>query len=194
MAVVEASESKELQELIGFEYYDEYTPLYMSETWTDELLVENNALFAKRGLADIMEYVVVGGRNAIKFKGPEAAKYLAMHEDSNRRVAEFHQSELYKNMQAVAAAEDTKLAAGLYTAEELEQIKAPARWLAEQPRMCDLFTAEELKEYPTWTRLRIDNPQWEADRDNLHKLYEEGARRTSVWREDRKAKALQLGE
>jgi hypothetical protein len=194
MAEVEASESKELQEFIGFHEYYEGQPPCFAKTWTDEDLVSGNALFAKRGLADIMEQVVVGGRNAIKFKGPEAAEYLALHEDSNRRTAEFRQSDFYKNMQAEAAACEAKLAAGQYTAEELEQIKAPARWLREQPMMCDLFTAEELKEFPRWTCLRRDNPQCEADRDKLRKLYEEAERRQNVWLVDRKAKTLQLGE
>ena len=97
-------------------------------------------------------------------------------------------------MQAEAAACEAKLKAGQYTAEELEQIKAPARWLREQPRMCDLFTAEELEEYPRWTCMRRDNPQYEADRDKLRKLYEEAERRQNVWLVDRKAKTLQLGE
>ena len=84
MAVVEASESKELQEFIGFQEYYEDQPPCFAKTWTDEDLVSGNALFAKQGLADIMEQVVVNGRNAIKFKGPQAAEYLALYEDSNR--------------------------------------------------------------------------------------------------------------
>jgi len=196
MAEVEASESKELQEFIGFHEYYEGQPPCFAKTWTDEDLVSGNALFAKQGLADIMEQVVVGGRNAIKFKGPQAAEYLAFHEDSNRRTAEFRQSDFYKNMQAEAAACEAKLKAGLYTAEELEKFGAPLRWLQEQPSMCDLFTAEELEEYPhdftcmipeEWTIKR--NPQYEADRDKLRKLYEEADRRKSVWLVDRKAKA-----
>ena len=194
MAVVEASESKELHEFIGFHEYYEGQPSCFAKTWTDEDLVRLNALIAKQGLADIMEQVVVGGRNAMKFKGPQAAEYLALHEDSNRRTAEFRQSDFYKNMQAEAAACEAKLAAGLYTAEELEQIKAPVRWLNEKPRMCDLFTTEELEEFPRWTCLRGDNPQYDADRDKLRKLYEEAERRESVWLVERKAKALQLGE
>jgi hypothetical protein len=268
MAEVEASESKELQEFIGFHEYYEGQPPCFAKTWTDEDLVSGNALFAKSGLADIMEQVVVGGRNAIKFKGPQAAEYLALHEDSNRRTAEFWQSDFHKNMQAEAQASDAKVRAGLFTvqelapeyyiAEELDPIKAPKMcdlFTAEEleplknygdimgdsakvlrnllkegarrekerlglelppeyyilleeldpintPKMCDLFTAEELKEYPPWSCLRIDYTQWdadrwaqwEADREKLLKLHEEAARRTSVWREDRKAKALQLGE
>ncbi len=78
------------------------------------------------------------------------------------------------------------------------------------PKKEDLFTAEELKEYDKpWSCLKhpgLDytqweadrkatwRAQWEADRDKLHLLHEEGARRDSVWREDRKAKALQLYE
>jgi hypothetical protein len=167
----------------------------MTKTWTAETLASGNALLAKQGLADIMEHVVVGGRNAIKFKGPEAAEYLALHEDSNRRTAEYRQSDFYKNMQAEAAACEAKLAAGLYTAEELEQIEAPARWLRDQPSMCDLFTAEELEEFPhNFTCQSLDNPQYEADRDKLRKLYEEADRRKSVWLVDRKTKTLQLVE
>jgi hypothetical protein len=194
MAVVEESESKELQEFIGFEEYYEGMHPSLTKTWTAETLASGNAALAKQGLADIMEQVVVDGRNAIKFKGPQAAEYLALHEDLNRRTAEFRQSDFYNNMQAGAAACEAKLAAGLYTAEELEQIEAPARWLREQPRMCDLFTAEELEECPQFTCMSLDNPQYEADRDNLRKLYEEADRRKSVWLVDRKAKSLQLGE
>ena len=78
------------------------------------------------------------------------------------------------------------------------------------PKQEDLFTAEELKEYgKPWSGLKQPGPdytqweadrkatwraQWEADRDKLRLLHEEGARRDSVWREDRKAKALQLYE
>ena len=78
------------------------------------------------------------------------------------------------------------------------------------PKQEDLFTAEELKEYgKPWSGLKHHGPdytqweadrkatwraQWEADRDKLRLLHEEGARRDSVWREDRKAKALQLYE
>jgi hypothetical protein len=249
MAVVEASESKELQEFIGFEEYYEGQPPCFAKTWTDEDLVSLNALTAKQGLADIMERVVVGGRNAIKFKGPEAAEYLALHEDSIRGGAEFRQSDFYKKMKTDQETYEAKVRAGLFTvqelapeyftAEELDPINAPkmcdlftaeeleplknftiagftdplrpllkegarrmgcskpnANWLEDAlgPRMCDLFTAEELEEYPRWSCLRRDNPQYEADRDKLLKLYEEGARRASVWLVDRKAKTLQLGE
>jgi hypothetical protein len=103
MAEVEASESKELQEFIGFHEYYEGQPPCFAKTWTDEDLVSGNALFAKQGLADIMEQVVVGGRNAIKFKGPEAAEYLAVHEDSERRVAEFRQSAEYQYISDMCA-------------------------------------------------------------------------------------------
>lgn len=82
-------------------------------TWTAETLAAGNALLAKWGLADIMEQVVVGGRNAIKFKGPQAAEYLASHEDLKRSTAEFRPSDFYKNMEAIAAQEDAKFKAGL---------------------------------------------------------------------------------
>lgn len=78
------------------------------------------------------------------------------------------------------------------------------------PKQEDLFTAEELKEYgKPWSGLKHPGPdyrqweadrkatwraKWEADRDKLRLLTEEGARRDSVWREDRKDKALQLYE
>jgi len=66
------------------------------------------------------------------------------------------------------------------------------------PKQEDLFTAEELKEYgKPWSGLKPPGPdytQWEADRDKVRLLHEEGARRDSVWRENRKAKALQLYE
>jgi hypothetical protein len=132
MAEVEASESKELQEFIEFVEYYEHQPPCMTKTWTAETLASGNALLAKQGLADIMEQVVVGGRNAIKFKGPEAAEYLALHEDSNRRTAEYHDSDHWKSMQAMAAQEDAKFKAGLLTDEELERIEAPVKWLRAQ--------------------------------------------------------------
>jgi len=149
-------------------------------------LAFGNATLARFGLADIMERVVVGGRNAIKFKGPQAAENLAAHEKSNREGLEFWQSDYWsahaKQMQAEEALHDAKLAAGLYTAEELE---------FEKPTIYDLFTAEELKQYPESFRacMLSDNPQLELDK--VRKLYEEAARRTPVWLEDRKAKALQ---
>ena len=98
---------------------------------------------------------------------------------------------------------EAKVRAGLFTVQEL----APEYYIAEEldpikaPKMCDLFTAEELDEYPhdftcmipeEWTIKR--NPQYESDRDKLRKLYEEADRRKSVWLVDRKAKTLQLGE
>ena len=57
-----------------------------------DLLAASNAQLAKMGLAEIMEHVVVDGRNATLFKGPQAAEYLAQHEDSQRRAAEVRQS------------------------------------------------------------------------------------------------------
>jgi hypothetical protein len=154
---------------------DPVTPALDSDT-----LAASNAKLAKLGLAEIMEHVVVDGRNATLFKGPQAAEYHAVHEDSQRRCAEFQQSDVYMQMQAEAAACEAKLKAGLYTAEELEQIEAPARWLREHPRICDLFTAEELDEYPHDFTFMIPeewrikkNPQSEADRDKLRKLFEE---------------------
>ena len=113
MAVVEASESKELQEFIKFEQYQDFQPPWVTKTWTDEDLVLHNAALAKKGLADIFEHVVVDGRNAMKFKGPHAAAYLALNEKLDRESAEFWQSDLGKKIQAQGAACEAKLAAGL---------------------------------------------------------------------------------
>ena len=86
-----------------------------------DLLAALNAKLAKSGLAKIMEHVVVDGRNAILYKGPQAAEYLAVLEDSNRRAAEFLQSDFYKKMEAMTAAGEAerlaKDAQGWRTAE-----------------------------------------------------------------------------
>jgi len=199
MVTLEASESQEPQEFIGFEQYIEGIghPCH-AETWTDEDLAESKVQMAKfkladnLTLADIMERVVVDGRNAIKFKGPQAAENLARHEEDNRRNLEFYQSDYWSaqaplraQYSAKLAEHEAKLAAGLYTAEELEAQKAAReahfRWKNEQPTWNDLYTAEELEEYLySWnTVLSIDNPQ--HDPDKLRKLKEETERRKSVW-------------
>jgi hypothetical protein len=58
---------------------------------------------AQKGHGQIHWSAVRGGRNAIKFKGPEAAEYLAVHEDSERRVAEFRQSAEYQYISDMCA-------------------------------------------------------------------------------------------
>jgi hypothetical protein len=113
MAAVEESKElqNELQEFIGFEQYQDFQPTDVTKTWTDEDLLSRNARLAEmscvsgqRSLADIFEYVVVDGRNATKFKGPDAAAYLALHEESKRESAKFWQSDLGKKIQAQCAA------------------------------------------------------------------------------------------
>jgi hypothetical protein len=70
-------------EYIGYHWSVEGPPL------DSDLLADSNARLAELGLAAIMEHVVVDGRNATLFKGPQAAEYLAVHEDGQRRAEEF---------------------------------------------------------------------------------------------------------
>jgi hypothetical protein len=174
---------------------------YKAKMMDDVELAEGNAHLAYLGIADKFEYVVVGGRNATKIKGPDAAEQLAAHEESERRTAEFLQSEMWHNMEANAAAFEAKMAAGLHTAEELEQIEAPARWLRAkllEPTWRDMFTAEELEQgnFVSLTRPlhwpHKDDPQYEAWKEKWDKEHEEFDRRQSVWLVERKAKELKV--
>ena len=138
---------------------------------SSETLAQMNTQLAERGLAEIMEHVVVNGRNAILFKGPQAAEYLAVHEDSNRRAAEFRQSDFYMKMKTDQETWEAKVRAGLFTVQEL----APEYFTAEEldpikaPKMCDLFTAEELEPLKNFTLMDCTVP--------LRNLLKEGARR-----------------
>jgi hypothetical protein len=67
-------------------------------------LADGNAQLAKMGLADEYEMAVEGGKNVMKFKGPHAAELKAMHDEQERRVAEWRESEEYKQMQLTAGA------------------------------------------------------------------------------------------
>jgi hypothetical protein len=69
-------------EFIGYHDAEGMKP---SPALDSDLLAASNAKLAKLGLAEIMEHVVVDGRNATLFKGPQAAEYHAVHEDSQRR-------------------------------------------------------------------------------------------------------------
>jgi len=134
-----------------------------------------NASIARLGLTDVMECVVVDCRNAMKFKGPEAAAYLATHEDSNRRHAEFRQSDFYQKMKTQQETYEANIRAGLFTVQEL----APDLFTAEEkdtfkntinaPKICDLFTAQELEPLKNWTC--SDNT------NTLDNLLKEGVRR-----------------
>jgi hypothetical protein len=145
---------------------DPVTPALDSDT-----LAASNAKLAKLGLAEIMEHVVVDGRNATLFKGPQAAEYLAVHEDSNRRAAEFRQSDFQMKMKTDQETWEAKIRAGLFTVQEL----APEYFTAEEldpinaPKMCDLFTAEELEPLKNFTLMDCTVP--------LRNLLKEGARR-----------------
>jgi len=153
-------------------YYDE-TPSFMSETWTAEFCAEQNAKLCEMGVrrGDVRELLVVDGRNAIKFKGPDAAAYLAIHEESHRSHEEFRQSDFFKNMKSKAETYEANIRAGLFTVQEL----APTLFTAEEkntlnaPKICELFTAEELEQLKNFTC---------ADHHKtLDDLLQEGARR-----------------
>lgn len=153
-------------EFIGYPDVEGMEP---SPALDSDSLAAINAQLAKRNpqLAEIMEHVVVDGRNAILYKGPEAAGYLAALEDSNRRAAEWVQSDLRKQMYADYEAYEAKVRAGLFTVQEL----APEYFTAEEldpinaRKMCDLFTAEELE------------PLKNSLSSSLRNLLKEGARR-----------------
>ena len=136
-----------------------------------DLLAALNAQLAKKGLAETMEHVVVDGRNAILYKGPQAAEYMALHEDSDRRAVEFRQSDFYKKNKTDQETYEAKVRAGLFTVQEL----APKYFTAEEldpikaPKMCDLFTAEELEPLKNFTLMDCTVP--------LRNLLKEGARR-----------------
>jgi hypothetical protein len=155
-------------EFIGYHDVEGMKP---SPALDSDLLAASNAKLAKLGLAEIMEHVVVDGRNAILYKGPQAAEYLAVLEDSNRRAAEFRQSDFYMKMKTDQETWEAKVRAGLFTVQEL----APEYFTAEEldpinaPKMCDLFTAEELEPLKNFTLMDCTVP--------LRNLLKEGARR-----------------
>jgi len=142
-----------------------------SPALSSERLEEMNAQLAMRGLAETMQHVVVDGRNAILYKGPEAAAYQALHEDSDRCYAEFLQSDFYKQMKTQQETYEAKIRAGLFTVQELN----PGLFTAEEkntlsaPKICEIFTAEELDPLKNFTC---------ADHHKtLDDLLKEGARR-----------------
>ena len=151
-------------EFIGYQDVEGMNP---SPALDSEFLAKSNAQLAELGLAEIMEHVVVDGRNATLFKGPQAAEYMAVHEDSKRRAAEFLQSDFHKKMKADEETYEAKVRAGLFTVQEL----APEYFTAEEldpinaRKMCDLFTAEELE------------PLKNSLSSSLRNLLKEGARR-----------------
>ncbi len=155
-------------ELIGYTDVEGKEP---SPALDSDSLAAVNAQLAMRGLAEIMEHVVVDGRNAILYKGPQAAEYLAVLEDSNRRAAEFLQSDFHKKIQTDHETYQAKVRAGLFTVQEL----APEYFTAEEldainaPKMCDLFTAEELEPLKNFTSTVP-----------LRNLLKEGARRIKL--------------
>jgi hypothetical protein len=71
-------------------------------------LADGNAQLAKMGLADQMEMAVEGGKNVVKFKGQHAAELLEVHDEQERRVVEFRQSNFYKWGRAEAARAEAK--------------------------------------------------------------------------------------
>jgi hypothetical protein len=67
------------------------------------------------------------------------------------------------------------------------QDRLNASWLpAPGPRICDLFTAEELEEYPRWSSLMNcrDIAQYKANLAKLRELDEEYERRASVYQKN----------
>jgi len=59
-----------------------------NEPWDSDYLIESNARLAELGLADIMEHCVINDENAILFKGPHAAQYLAVHNECQRSLGQ----------------------------------------------------------------------------------------------------------
>jgi len=139
------------EHFIEFEQYYDDTPPWHSATWDSKFLAKSNERLASTALGNIMEYVVVDGKNAIKYKGPHAEAYLKINQDSKRRYAEFRETEVYKKMRHDTETFEAQIRGGLFTVpdfcshlfnlEEREKFKNALN----VPKICDLFTAAELE-------------------------------------------------